>query len=59
MYVNWLYGSEESPMIWRGPMVSYIKTFTGKVLWENIDFLIIDMPPELKNRCDFFTRNRY
>jgi len=22
-----------------------IKTFTGKVLWENIDFLIIDMPP--------------
>ena len=24
---------------------STIKTFTGKVLWENIDFLIIDMPP--------------
>jgi ATP-binding protein involved in chromosome partitioning len=38
--------SEETPMIWRGPMVSStIKTFTGKVLWENIDFLIIDMPP--------------
>jgi ATP-binding protein involved in chromosome partitioning len=38
--------SEETPMIWRGPMVaSTIKTFTGKVLWENIDFLIIDMPP--------------
>ncbi|MEY3414792.1 MAG: hypothetical protein RLZZ418_20, partial [Pseudomonadota bacterium] len=38
--------SEDTPMIWRGPMVaSTIKTFTGKVLWENIDFLIIDMPP--------------
>ena len=38
--------SEETPMIWRGPMVaSTIKTFTNKVLWENIDFLIIDMPP--------------
>ena len=38
--------SEETPMIWRGPMVaSTIKTFTNKVLWSNIDFLIIDMPP--------------
>ena len=38
--------SEETPMIWRGPMVaSTIKTFTNKVLWVNVDFLIIDMPP--------------
>jgi ATP-binding protein involved in chromosome partitioning len=38
--------SEETPMIWRGPMVaSTIKTFCNKVLWDNIDFLIIDMPP--------------
>jgi ATP-binding protein involved in chromosome partitioning len=38
--------SDETPMIWRGPMVaSTIKTFTNKVLWDNIDFLIIDMPP--------------
>ena len=37
---------EETPMIWRGPMViSAIKTFTQKVLWNNLDFLIIDMPP--------------
>ena len=37
---------EQTPMIWRGPMViSAIKTFTQKVLWENLDFLIIDMPP--------------
>ena len=38
--------SEETPMIWRGPMVaSTIKTFTNKVLWDNVDLLIIDMPP--------------
>ena len=38
--------SEETPMIWRGPMVaSTIKTFVSKVLWDNVDFLIIDMPP--------------
>ena len=38
--------SEETPMIWRGPMVaSTIKTFISKVLWDNVDFLIIDMPP--------------
>jgi ATP-binding protein involved in chromosome partitioning len=38
--------SEETPMIWRGPMVaSTIKTFANKVLWKDIDFLIVDMPP--------------
>ncbi len=37
---------EKTPMIWRGPMViSAIKTLTEKVLWKNLDFLIIDMPP--------------
>ena len=37
---------EKTPMIWRGPMVtSAIKTFTEKVLWNNLDFIIVDMPP--------------
>ena len=37
---------EDTPMIWRGPMVtSAIKTFTEKVLWNNLDFIIVDMPP--------------
>ena len=36
----------ETPMIWRGPMVtSAIKTFTQKVNWKDLDFIIIDMPP--------------
>ena len=37
---------EQTPMIWRGPMVtSAIKTFTQKVDWKNLDFIIVDMPP--------------
>jgi len=37
---------EETPMIWRGPMVtSAIKTFAQRVLWNNLDFIIVDMPP--------------
>ena len=37
---------KDTPMIWRGPMVtSAIKTFTQKVLWSNLDFIIVDMPP--------------
>ena len=37
---------EKTPMIWRGPMVtSAIKTFTQKVEWKDLDFIIVDMPP--------------
>ncbi len=37
---------EQTPMIWRGPMVtSAIKTFTQKVKWKDLDFIIVDMPP--------------
>ncbi len=37
---------EQTPMIWRGPMVtSAIKTFTQKVSWKNLDIIIVDMPP--------------
>ena len=37
---------KDTPMIWRGPMVtSAIKTFAQRVLWDNLDFIIVDMPP--------------
>ena len=37
---------EQTPMIWRGPMViSAIKTMTQNVLWKNRDIIIVDMPP--------------
>ncbi len=37
---------EQTPMIWRGPMVtSAIKTFAQKVAWKDLDFIVVDMPP--------------
>tara|TARA_B100000579_G_scaffold254466_1_gene209412 strand:+ start:1007 stop:1798 length:792 start_codon:yes stop_codon:yes gene_type:complete len=37
---------EQTPMIWRGPMVtSAIRTFAQKVIWKDLDFIIVDMPP--------------
>ena len=37
---------QQTPMIWRGPMVtSTIRTFTQKVNWKDLDFIIVDMPP--------------
>ena len=37
---------EQTPMMWRGPMViSAIKTMTQKVLWKDRDVIIVDMPP--------------
>jgi ATP-binding protein involved in chromosome partitioning len=37
---------KDTPMIWRGPMVtSAIKTFAQKVLWNDLDFIVVDMPP--------------
>ena len=34
------------PVIWRGPLVSgVVKQFWTDVIWEDIDYLFIDMPP--------------
>ncbi len=37
---------DESPVIWRGPMVhGLIRQFLTDVLWGELDYLIVDMPP--------------
>jgi ATP-binding protein involved in chromosome partitioning len=37
---------EKSAVVWRGPMASSaIKQFVTDVLWEELDYLVIDMPP--------------
>ncbi|MCS5636060.1 MAG: Mrp/NBP35 family ATP-binding protein [Myxococcota bacterium] len=38
--------TEDSPVIWRGPMVhGLIKQFLTDVAWGELDYLIIDLPP--------------
>jgi ATP-binding protein involved in chromosome partitioning len=37
---------EKNAVVWRGPMASSaIKQFVTEVIWEELDYLVIDMPP--------------
>jgi ATP-binding protein involved in chromosome partitioning len=37
---------DDAPVIWRGPMLhGVIQQFFREVRWDNIDYLIVDMPP--------------
>ncbi len=37
---------EKSAVVWRGPMASSaIKQFVSEVFWDELDYLVIDMPP--------------
>jgi Mrp family chromosome partitioning ATPase len=44
--LNLMIDNEDDPVIWRGPIVSSaVKQFWTDVLWGELDYLIIDMPP--------------
>ncbi len=46
MSANLLLENESDPIVWRGPMFgTLIKQFYEDVLWEDLDYLLIDMPP--------------
>ena len=46
MSVNLLLSHEDTPVVWRGALISgLIRQFWGDVLWEELDTLIIDLPP--------------
>jgi Mrp family chromosome partitioning ATPase len=46
MSVNLLLDSEDTPVIWRGPIIAgVVKQFWEEVLWGDLDYLFVDMPP--------------
>lgn len=46
MSVNLLVDTEETPVVWRGPVVAgVVKQFWSDVVWGDIDYLFVDMPP--------------
>lgn len=46
MSLNLLVEEEENPVIWRGPIISgIVQQFWTDVIWGDLDYLIIDMPP--------------
>ena len=37
---------EETPMIWRGPMVTQaLEQLLNETIWDDLDYLVIDLPP--------------
>ena len=46
MSVNLLLDNEDTPVIWRGPIIAgVVKQFWEEVLWGDLDYLFVDMPP--------------
>ncbi len=46
MSVNLLLENETDPVVWRGPILANtVKQFWSEVVWGDIDYMFIDMPP--------------
>jgi Mrp family chromosome partitioning ATPase len=46
MSINLLLENETDPVLWRGPIIgSFVKRFWTDVIWEDVDYLFVDMPP--------------
>jgi len=46
MSLNLLTENETDPVVWRGPLIAgTAKQFWTDVIWGNVDFMFIDMPP--------------
>lgn len=44
--MDFLLPNDEAPVIWRGPMkMSAIRQFLGEVVWGDLEYLLIDLPP--------------
>lgn len=46
MSINLLLESEDTPVIWRGPVIAgTVKQFWSEVYWGDVDYMFVDMPP--------------
>lgn len=46
MSVNLLLDNETDPVVWRGPIIaSTVTQFWTEVIWNDVDFMFVDMPP--------------
>lgn len=46
MSINLLMDDEEAPVVWRGPVIAgTVKQFWSVVVWGDLDYLFVDMPP--------------
>ena len=46
MSINLLLEDETDPVVWRGPVIGgTVKQFWTDTLWDNVDYLFVDMPP--------------
>ena len=46
MSINVLLENESDPVVWRGPVIGgTVRQFWSDTLWDNVDYLFIDMPP--------------
>ena len=46
MSINLLLDNDTDPVVWRGPVIAgAVKQFWTDVIWKDIDYMFIDMPP--------------
>ena len=47
MSINVLLENESDPVVWRGPVIGgTVRQFWSDTLWDNVDYLFVDTPPE-------------
>ena len=46
MSINLILQDEREPVVWRGPVIAgAVMQFWTDVLWQNVDYMFVDMPP--------------
>ncbi len=52
MSINLLLDNETDPVVWRGPIIAnVVKQFWTDVIWEDVDFMFVDIGTCFYDRC--------